>query len=136
MTFGSEGPSTAGKVVMAAIAGLLGWQAIGPEGRHKAAGFLELLLQAAAEDARQKRQLEAQALAQSHSVPPPQMPPAPRREDPTAAPESISFLNGAQSDIDAVVEETMEKLRAMPIVEPAEFPLCPSSRSEATLQYN
>ena len=118
MTYSAEGPSTAGKIVMAAIAGLLGWQAIGPEGRHKAAGFLELLLQAAAEDARRKRQLEADAQARDHSALAEPVPPTPPQGDPIAALDSTVFSTVGQSDIDAIVEKATEKLRSIPVVEP------------------
>ena len=58
MTYSSEGPTTTGKVILAALAGLVGWQALGPRTRDGIWGFLNRLVEAAAVEAQMKQELE------------------------------------------------------------------------------
>ena len=58
MTNSSEGPTTVGKVILTGLAGILGWQAIGPKWRDRVWGFLDSLAEAAAMEAQRKQVLE------------------------------------------------------------------------------
>ena len=58
MTNSSEGPTTVGKVILTGLAGILGWQAIGPKWRDRVWGFIDWLAEAAAVEAGRKQVLE------------------------------------------------------------------------------
>ena len=71
MTYSSEGPTTTGKVILAALAGLVGWQALGPRTRDGIWGFLNRLVEAAAVEAQMKQELEEAERRKSRLTLPP-----------------------------------------------------------------
>ena len=55
MTYRSEGPTTVGKVILAGLAGIIGWQTIGPVRRDRVWEFLNWLAEAAVMEAQRKQ---------------------------------------------------------------------------------
>ncbi len=118
MTYSSEGPTTTGKVILAALAGLVGWQALGPRTRDGIWGFLNRLVEAAAVEAQMKQELEEAERRKSRLTLPPmiEVPPIqsftlPRTERPSARPT-------AQTGFEAAIERMTEGLSSISILEP------------------
>ena len=118
MTYSSEGPTTTGKVILAALAGLVGWQALGPRTRDGIWGFLNRLVEAAAVEAQMKQEVEEAERRKSRVTLPPmiEVPPIqsftlPRTERPSARPT-------AQTGFEAAIERMTEGLSSISILEP------------------
>ena len=118
MTYGSQGPTTAAKVIMAGIAGFLGWRAIGPKGRDRVVGILDLLAEVSAATAQRQQELEAAERQKVQMNPFPQIATVSAQGHMPLAIELPSTPTIGQPDLEVAIEKMMRELSSNPVVEP------------------
>ena len=118
MTNSSEGPTTVGKVILTGLAGILGWQAIGPKWRDRVWGFLDSLAEAAAMEAQRKQVLEEVERRRSMLTPLPMIDATPIQGFTLPPTEQLSAPTTAQTGFETAIEKMMEGLSSAPILEP------------------
>ena len=109
MTNSSEGPTPLGKVILAALAGFVGWQTIGVWGR---------LAEAAVVEAQRKQELEEAERRRSMLTPLPMIDATPIQGFTLPPTEQPSAPTTAQTGFEAAIQKMMLGLTSTPILEP------------------
>ena len=117
MTNGSQGPNKSRKWILAGLAGLIGWRAIGQKGQGRVLGFVDVVLENATREMREKQEAEERERRKQ------QIPTSLAIESahaPTTPLHPTEQTQGPRSDskINAALEQASQPLMSTLILEP------------------